>query len=124
MSGSIEREGFTLAPCTRLRTCMLRVLLRYSPSHNNDPDVRGFVTLLATLASPLLKTLTLSLYIQDAEDSSTARRVRFDELQAFDWASIGAMLGPTRLPALQKLLVEGTERLRSCQINEVALKQP
>ncbi|KZT71038.1 hypothetical protein DAEQUDRAFT_724793 [Daedalea quercina L-15889] len=102
----IEREAFTLAPCTRLRSCTLRILFRTRDSFDNE-DVRGFATLVSTLSSPLLETIKLSLYVHRARDDHVARRATFAEMRTFDWAGIEELLRQNNTPALRRLVVEG-----------------
>ena len=106
MLGILEYQSLTLAFCSRLETCTIKILCHRGGSSDNE-DLRGFAELLSTVTSPVLTALTLSLYVPRGKDDSIVRRVTFSEMCTFNWASVELALARSSSPYLRSLIVEG-----------------
>ncbi|KAM5532573.1 hypothetical protein V8D89_013779 [Ganoderma adspersum] len=115
MQGALESADLTLAPYAALHSCTLRFALPEMCVTENT-SLAWIPTIIGQLSSPSLRSLTISLVVDNVEDlrslnSECAVRVLtaayFDDMRVLDWAAIGHALSAERLEGLGRVVVEG-----------------
>lgn len=113
--GALESTDLTLAPYVALHSCTLRFALPEMCVAENT-SLAWIPTIIGQLSSPSLRSLTISLVVDNVEDlrslnSECAVRVLttayFNDMWVLDWAAIGHGLSSERLEGLRRVVVEG-----------------
>ncbi len=108
----------SLATFTALHSCVLRFAF-YEMCVPQNQSLPWIPTILAQLSSSHLRTLTISLAVDNVEDlrslnSECAVRILtpayFDDMRVLDWASIEDAILNDHLCELRKVIVEGRGR--------------
>ena len=113
--GALESVDLTLASYAALHSCTLRFALPEMCVAENT-SLAWIPTIIGQLSSPSLRSLTISLVVDNVEDlrslnSECAVRVLttayFNDMWVLDWAAIGHGLSSERLEGLRRVVVEG-----------------
>ena len=113
--GALQNTGLTLALYTALHSCTLRFALPEMCVAENS-SLAWIPTIIAQLSSFYLRSLTISLVVDNVEDlrslnSECAVRVftpaYFDDMRVLDWVAIGQALAGDRLEGLRRVVLEG-----------------
>ncbi|KAI0743900.1 hypothetical protein C8Q80DRAFT_867664 [Daedaleopsis nitida] len=115
MDGALHGVDFDLSSFTSLRSCTLR-FASYEMCVPQNLSLTWIPRILAQLRSEDLRSLTISLVVDNVEDlrslnSECAVRVLtcayFDDMCVLDWASIGNALLSESLAGLKTVAIEG-----------------
>ncbi|KAI0633267.1 hypothetical protein C8Q77DRAFT_1114016 [Trametes polyzona] len=115
MADALRDCDFTLAPFSVLESCTLRFAFGEMCVPQNE-SLASIPDLLSQLSSPSLRTITVSLVVDNVEDlrslnSECAVRnlspAYFDDMRVLDWVSIQQALVREDLGSLCKVVLEG-----------------